>query len=77
MLRSFQYTAYSSLYQDKKIRPKDISQFLPHLEQWYHYMIGFFMQFYLQKEQGANFIPKDKESQEIFFANFSAAKSII
>ncbi|EOR94550.1 Trehalose synthase [Arcticibacter svalbardensis MN12-7] len=76
MLRSFQYAAYGSLYIDKKIRPEDINKLLPHVEQWYHYMSGFFMQSYLQKVQGANFIPQDKESLGILLQTFLLQKAI-
>ncbi len=76
MVRSFHYAAYGSLFLDNQIRPEDIEKLLPHVEQWYHYMSGFFAKSYLEAVQGASFVPKATEDLEIMLQTFLMQKAI-
>ena len=76
MIRSFHYAAYGSLFLDNQIRKEDIGRLLPFVEQWYHYMSGFFMHSYLEKVKNTHFIPKEKEDLEILLTTFLLQKAI-
>jgi len=76
MIRSFHYAAYGSLFLDNQIRPEDIEQLLPHVEQWYHYMSGFFVGAYLQAVNGSSFVPKQTEDLEIMLQTFLLQKAV-
>jgi maltose alpha-D-glucosyltransferase/alpha-amylase len=76
MIRSFHYAAYGSLFLDNQIRPEDIDQLIPHVEQWYHYMSGFFMKSYLETVEGSSFVPKQTEDLEIMMQTFLMQKAI-
>ncbi len=76
MVRSFHYAAYGSLFLDNQIRQEDISKLLPFVEQWYHYISGFFMKAYLKTVGNASFIPKDLEGLEVLLQTFLLQKAI-
>jgi maltose alpha-D-glucosyltransferase/alpha-amylase len=76
MLRSFHYAAYGSLYLDNQIRPEDIGKLLPFVEQWYHYMSGFFMKAYLETVKDNPIIPQKKEDLEVLLQTFLLQKAI-
>jgi maltose alpha-D-glucosyltransferase / alpha-amylase len=76
MIRSFHYAAYGSLFLDNQIRKEDYEKLIPFVDQWYHYMSGFFMAAYLDTVSGSPFIPKDKKDLEILMTTFLLEKSI-
>jgi maltose alpha-D-glucosyltransferase/alpha-amylase len=76
MIRSFHYAAYGSLYLDNQIRAEDHEKLIPFVDQWYHYMSGFFMSAYLDTVEGSPFIPKGKEDLEILMTTFLLEKAI-
>jgi maltose alpha-D-glucosyltransferase/alpha-amylase len=76
MIRSFHYAAYGSLLLDNQIRPEDVSKLIPHVEQWYHYMSGFFIKSYLETVDGASFVPKQTEDLEILLQTFLMQKAV-
>lgn len=76
MLRSFHYAAHGSLYLDNQIRPEDVSKLLPFVEQWYHYMSGFFMKAYLETVDDSPIIPPQKGDLEILLKTFLLQKAI-
>jgi len=76
MIRSFHYAAYGSLVLDTHIRKEDFSKLLPFVEQWYHYMSGFFMKAYLETAEGSAFIPKNKDDLETLLTTFLLEKAI-
>lgn len=76
MLRSFHYAAHGSLYLDNQIRPEDVGRLLPFVEQWYHYMSGFFMKAYLETVGDSPIIPHQKEDLEILLRTFLLQKAI-
>lgn len=76
MLRSFHYAAYGSLYLDNQIRKEDIGKLLPFVEQWYHYMSGFFMKAYLETMHDSPVVPQKKEDLEVLLQTFLLQKAI-
>ena len=76
MLRSFHYAAHGSLYLDNQIRPEDVSKLLPFVEQWYHYMSGFFMKAYLETVGDSRIIPHQKGDLETLLRTFLLQKAI-
>ncbi|MCE6987625.1 maltose alpha-D-glucosyltransferase [Dyadobacter sp. CY323] len=76
MLRSFHYAAYGSLYLDNQIRKEDIGKLLPYVEQWYHYMSGFFMKAYLETIKDNPIIPQKKEDLNILLQTFLLQKAV-
>jgi maltose alpha-D-glucosyltransferase / alpha-amylase len=76
MVRSFHYAAYGSLLLDDHIRKEDVEKLIPFVEQWYHYMSGFFMKAYLETVKGSAFIPDNKEDLETLMTTFLLEKAI-
>ncbi|MDB5110855.1 MAG: trehalose synthase [Mucilaginibacter sp.] len=76
MIRSFHYAAYGSLLLDNQIRPEDVNKLIPYVEQWYHYMSGFFMQSYLKTVDGSSFVPKDSEDLQLLMQTYLLQKAI-
>jgi maltose alpha-D-glucosyltransferase/alpha-amylase len=76
MLRSFHYAAHGSLYLDNQIRPENVSKLLPFVEQWYHYMSGFFMRAYLDTVGDSPIIPHQKGDLETLLRTFLLQKAI-
>lgn len=76
MLRSFHYAAHGSLVLDNQIRPEDVEKLLPFVEQWYHYMSGFFMKAYLETVGSSPIIPHQKGDLETLLRTFLLQKAI-
>lgn len=76
MVRSFHYAAYGSLFLENQVREEDMETLLPYVEQWYHYMSGFFMEGYLKTIKGSNIITSDKDDMEILLQTFLLQKAI-
>ncbi len=76
MIRSFHYAAYGSLFLDNQIRQEDYAKLIPFVEQWYHYMSGFFMNAYLEAVEGTDLIPDNKEDLETLMTTFLLEKAI-
>jgi len=76
MLRSLHYAAYGSLYLDNQVRPEDVKKLLPFVEQWYHYMSGFFMQGYFETVKDNSIIPQQKEDLETLIQTFLLQKAV-
>jgi len=76
MIRSFHYAAYGSLFLDNQIRKEDIATLIPFVEQWYHYMSGYFMKAYLKTVTGAAFIPNNTDDLEVLLQTFLLQKAI-
>ncbi|HSH40115.1 MAG TPA: maltose alpha-D-glucosyltransferase [Chthoniobacterales bacterium] len=75
MMRSYQYAAYSALWQPS-MRAEDI----PFLERWadiwYRQMSGVFLQSYLQAAAGAVFIPKNEEDLQVMLEAYLLDKAV-
>ncbi len=76
MIRSFHYAAYGSLFLDNQIRKEDYPRLMPFVEQWYHYMSGFFMSAYIDTVKGSAFIPREKSDLEILMTTFLLEKAV-
>ena len=76
MLRSLHYAAYGSLFLDNQVRPEDVKRLLPFVEQWYHYVSGFFMQGYLETVKDNLIIPQQKEDLETLIQTFLLQKAV-
>ncbi len=76
MIRSFHYAAYASLLLDNQIRDEDQPKLMPYVEQWYHYISGFFMEAYLDTVKGQPFIPNNKEDLNTLMTTFLLEKAI-
>jgi maltose alpha-D-glucosyltransferase/alpha-amylase len=76
MIRSFHYAAYGSLFLDNQIRPEDVVTLLPYVQQWYHYMSGFFLKSYMQTVGKAGFVPDNQEDLEILLQTYLLQKAI-
>lgn len=76
MIRSFHYAAYASLFLDNQIRPEDVRTLLPYVQQWYHYMSGFFLKSYMETVGNADFVPNNKEDLEILLQTYLLQKAI-
>lgn len=76
MVRSFHYAAYGSLLLDNHIRREDFSKLIPFVDQWYHYMSGFFMKSYMDTVKGSPFIPDNDEDLEVLMTTFLLEKAI-
>src|SRR4051812_40621433 len=75
MMRSFQYAAYSALWQPA-MRPEDV----PFLERWadfwYRQISSTFLQSYLSATHGAVFIPKTQEDLQVFLQAYLLDKAV-
>ncbi len=75
MMRSFQYAAYSALWQPA-MRAEDV----PFLERWadiwYRQMSSIFLQKYLQTTSGATFVPQNSEDLQILLEAYLLDKAV-
>jgi maltose alpha-D-glucosyltransferase/alpha-amylase len=75
MMRSFQYAAYSALWQ-----PAMRSEDVPFLERWadlwYRQMSSVFLQRYLMTTVGAIFIPQNEEDLEVLLEAYLLDKAV-
>ena len=75
MMRSFQYAAYSALWQPA-MRVEDV----PFLERWadiwYREMSGIFLQKYLETAAGATFLPQDPDDLQILLEAYLLDKAV-
>jgi maltose alpha-D-glucosyltransferase/alpha-amylase len=75
MMRSYQYAAYSALWQPS-MRTEDI----PFLERWadfwYRQMSGVFLQSYLATSAGAAFIPRDDDDLQVMLEAYLLDKAV-
>ena len=75
MMRSFQYAAYSALWQPA-MRTED----MPFLERWadlwYRQMSSIFLQSYLKTTSGAIFVPQNPDDQQIMLEAYLLDKAV-
>ena len=75
MMRSFQYAAYSALWQ-----PAMRSEDIPFLERWadfwYRQMSGVFLQSYLAASAGAVFIPRNEDDLQVMLEAYLLDKAV-
>jgi len=75
MMRSFQYAAYSALWQPA-MRPEDVPFLEPWADRWYREMSSVFLQSYLQTTAGASFIPPDPHDLQVFLEAYLLDKAV-
>ncbi len=75
MMRSFQYAAYSALWQPA-MRPEDIPFLERWADTWYREMSSVFLQSYLAATEGAAFIPKDEAEFQILLEAYLLDKAV-
>ena len=75
MMRSFQYAAYSALWQPA-MRKEDVP-FLEHwADLWYRQMSSVFLQSYLKTTVGAIFVPKNSDDLQIMLEAYLLDKAV-
>jgi maltose alpha-D-glucosyltransferase/alpha-amylase len=75
MMRSFQYAAYSALWQPS-MRTEDIPFLERWADVWYRQMSSVFLQSYLATAAGAPFIPKDEHDLQVMLEAYLLDKAI-
>ena len=75
MMRSFQYAAYSALWQPA-MRPEDIRFLERWADIWYREMSSVFLQSYLDATEGASFIPQDDAEFQILLEAYLLDKAV-
>src|SRR2546423_1406377 len=75
MMRSFQYAAYSALWQPA-MRAEDVPFLERWADLWYRQMSSVFLQSYLAATAGAEFIPPDENDFEILLEAYLLDKAV-
>jgi maltose alpha-D-glucosyltransferase/alpha-amylase len=75
MLRSFQYAAYSALWQPA-MRPEDIPFLERWADLWYRQMSSVFLQSYLKVTRGAPFIPANDDDLRVLLEAYLLDKAV-
>jgi maltose alpha-D-glucosyltransferase/alpha-amylase len=75
MMRSFQYAAYSALWQPA-MRAEDVPFLERWADLWYRQMSSVFLQSYLAATAGADFIPPDESDFEILLEAYLLDKAV-
>jgi maltose alpha-D-glucosyltransferase/alpha-amylase len=75
MMRSFQYAAYSALWQPA-MRPEDIPFLERWADTWYRQMSSIFLQSYLKTVANAPFIPKDDDELQVLLEAYLLDKAV-
>ncbi|MFL6569492.1 MAG: maltose alpha-D-glucosyltransferase [Chthoniobacterales bacterium] len=75
MMRSFQYAAYSALWQPST-RAEDIPFLERWADRWYRQMSSIFLQSYLKTSAGAAFIPKDENDLQVMLEAYLLDKAV-
>jgi len=75
MMRSFQYAAYSALWQPA-MRPEDIPFLERWADVWYRQMGSLFLQSYLKATRGASFIPQGESNLQVLLEAYLLDKAV-
>jgi maltose alpha-D-glucosyltransferase/alpha-amylase len=75
MMRSFQYAAYSALWQPS-MRPEDIPFLERWADTWYRQMSSVFLQSYLSTTRGATFIPQREHDFQVMLEAYLLDKAV-
>jgi len=75
MMRSFQYAAYSALWQPA-MRTEDVPFLERWADLWYRQMSSVFLQSYLQTTRGAIFIPQNADDLQIMLEAYLLDKAV-
>ncbi|HJT82345.1 MAG TPA: putative maltokinase, partial [Chthoniobacterales bacterium] len=75
MMRSFQYAAYSALWQPA-MRPEDVPFLERWADLWYRHMSAVFLQSYLHTTAGAVFVPQKSDDLQILLEAYLLDKAV-
>jgi maltose alpha-D-glucosyltransferase/alpha-amylase len=75
MMRSFQYGAYSALWQPA-MRPEDIPFLERWADLWYRQMSSVFLQSYLKTTRGASFVPSREADLQVLLEAYLLDKAV-
>jgi len=75
MMRSFQYAAYSALWQPA-MRTEDVPFLERWADLWYRQMSSVFLQRYLQTTVGAIFVPQNEEDLQVLLEAYLLDKAV-
>jgi len=75
MMRSFQYGAYSALWQPA-MRPEDIPFLERWADLWYRQMSSVFLQSYLRTTRGASFVPSRETDLQVLLEAYLLDKAV-
>ncbi len=75
MMRSFQYAAYSALWQSST-RPEDIPFLEDWADRWYREMSSSFLHAYLETAAGAAFVPKEETDLQVMLSAYLLDKAV-
>jgi maltose alpha-D-glucosyltransferase/alpha-amylase len=75
MMRSFQYAAYSALWQPA-MRAEDVPFLERWADLWYRQMSSVFLQSYLEATAGAEFIPRDEGDFQVLLEAYLLDKAV-
>jgi len=75
MMRSFQYAAYSALWQPS-MRPEDIPFLERWADLWYRQISSMFLQSYLTTTGGASFIPEGPAELQVLLKAYLLDKAV-
>src|ERR1700724_173257 len=75
MMRSFQYAAYSALWQPA-MRTEDVPFLERWADLWYRQMSSVFLQRYLQTTAGAMFVPQNSDDLQILLEAYLLDKAV-
>ncbi|MBF0318856.1 MAG: maltose alpha-D-glucosyltransferase [Nitrospirae bacterium] len=76
MIRSFHYVPYSALSKTSVFTQKDIDELTPWANLWYFYMSGVFLNSYMDKVNGAEFMPAERTELESLLRIFLLDKAV-
>jgi maltose alpha-D-glucosyltransferase/alpha-amylase len=75
MMRSFQYAAYSALWQPA-MRPEDVPFLERWADLWYRQLSSVFLQSYLETTAGAVFVPQNPEDLQVLLQAYLLDKAV-
>ena len=76
MIRSFHFAAYEGLFQNNDVPATRITDLIPYVDLWAHYMSMFFMKAYLEAVKGSQLVPEDPADFEVVLQTYLLERSL-